>query len=66
MKAKRPIVFGGGGIVISGATEELQNFANRLKIPVTLTLMGLVVTHQRSNASKLDWNAWILFCKQGS
>ena len=41
MKAKRPIVFGGGGIVISGATEELQNFANRLKIPVTLTLMGL-------------------------
>ena len=35
MKAKRPIVFGGGGIVISGATEELQNFANRLKIPVT-------------------------------
>ena len=41
MKAKRPIVFGGGGIVISEATKELQNFANRLKIPVTLTLMGL-------------------------
>ena len=39
--AKRPIVFGGGGIVISGATEELQKFANRFQIPVTLTLMGL-------------------------
>ena len=41
MKSKRPIVFGGGGIVISEATKTLQKFANRLKIPVTLTLMGL-------------------------
>ena len=41
MNSKRPIVFGGGGIVISGATKVLQKFANRLKIPVTLTLMGL-------------------------
>lgn len=41
MNAKRPIVFGGGGIIISEATSELQKFANRLKIPVTLTLMGL-------------------------
>ena len=41
MNAKRPIVFGGGGIVISEATKVLQKFANRLKIPVTLTLMGL-------------------------
>ena len=41
MSAKRPIVFGGGGIVISEATKALQKFANRLKIPVTLTLMGL-------------------------
>jgi acetolactate synthase-1/2/3 large subunit len=41
MNSKRPIVFGGGGIVISDATKALQKFANRLKIPVTLTLMGL-------------------------
>ena len=41
MNSKRPIVFGGGGIVISGATKALQQFATRLKIPVTLTLMGL-------------------------
>ncbi len=41
MNSKRPIVFGGGGIVISNATKALQKFANRLKIPVTLTLMGL-------------------------
>jgi acetolactate synthase-1/2/3 large subunit len=41
MNSKRPIVFGGGGIVISGATKTLQKFATRLKIPVTLTLMGL-------------------------
>ena len=41
MNSKRPIVFGGGGIIISEATEALRKFANRLKIPVTLTLMGL-------------------------
>ena len=41
MQSKRPIIFGGGGIIISGATKVLQRFANRLKIPVTLTLMGL-------------------------
>ena len=41
MKSQRPIIFGGGGIIISGATKTLQRFANRLKIPVTLTLMGL-------------------------
>ena len=41
MNSKRPIVFGGGGIIISEATEALRKFANRLQIPVTLTLMGL-------------------------
>ena len=41
MEAKRPLIFGGGGLIWAEATEELKEFARRLEIPVTLTLMGL-------------------------
>ncbi len=40
-KAKKPIIFSGGGVIISNATEQLKEFAHRLRIPVTSTLMGL-------------------------
>jgi acetolactate synthase I/II/III large subunit len=40
-QAKRPLVYGGGGIVSAGASGELTRFARKLSIPVTLTLMGL-------------------------
>ncbi|MCZ7582936.1 MAG: biosynthetic-type acetolactate synthase large subunit [Deltaproteobacteria bacterium] len=39
--AKRPIVYSGGGVLRSGAAPELTEFANRLNIPVTTTVMGL-------------------------
>ena len=41
LAAKRPLIFGGGGLIWSGATEELKELVHRLQIPVTLTLMGL-------------------------
>jgi acetolactate synthase-1/2/3 large subunit len=41
LSAKRPIIFGGGGLIWSNASEELKEFTRRLHIPVTLTLMGL-------------------------
>ncbi|MGB7291821.1 MAG: biosynthetic-type acetolactate synthase large subunit [Thermodesulfobacteriota bacterium] len=41
LSAKRPLIFGGGGLIWSEATEELKELAHRLQIPVTLTLMGL-------------------------
>lgn len=41
LSAKRPLIFGGGGLIWSESTEELKEFAKRLQIPVTLTLMGL-------------------------
>lgn len=41
LKSKRPIIFGGGGIIHANATAELLEFAHRLEIPVTSTLMGL-------------------------
>ena len=39
--AKRPLIYGGGGITASGAADHLRRLARRNSIPVTLTLMGL-------------------------
>jgi len=41
LNAKKPVIYAGGGIISSNATEELISFAHKLKIPVTTTLMGL-------------------------
>ena len=38
--AKKPFVFGGGGAVISGASEELKEFVKKVDAPVCDTLMG--------------------------
>ncbi len=40
-KAKRPLIYAGGGIIISGAHEELFELATRARIPVTTTLLGM-------------------------
>jgi len=40
-KAKRPLIYAGGGIIASGASEELKKFVKITGIPITLTLMGL-------------------------
>ncbi|MDQ7830361.1 MAG: biosynthetic-type acetolactate synthase large subunit [Desulfovibrionaceae bacterium] len=40
-KAKKPIIYAGGGVISSNAHEELIWLARTLKIPVTATLMGL-------------------------
>ncbi len=39
--AKKPVLITGGGIIISGAHQELLRFAEITNIPVTTTLMGL-------------------------
>src|SRR4030043_226520 len=41
LKSKRPILYVGGGIISSNASKELTLFAEKLGIPVTMTLMGL-------------------------
>ena len=38
--ARRPVIYAGGGIISSGASEELRKFVRKTKIPVTTTLMG--------------------------
>jgi acetolactate synthase-1/2/3 large subunit len=41
LKAKRPVFYVGGGVILSNAAEIITEFAIRLQIPVTTTLMGL-------------------------
>jgi len=41
LKAKRPIIYVGGGTVFSNAFEELREFAELTQIPVDMTLMAL-------------------------
>ncbi len=41
LRAERPVLYVGGGVVSSGAAEELRVFAEQVQIPVTPTLMGL-------------------------
>ncbi len=40
-QAERPVIYAGGGVLISRATEELREMAYRGQIPVTTTLTGL-------------------------
>ena len=51
MKAKRPIIYIGGGLINSGnnAIKELKNFSNLSNFPVTSTLMGLGAFPASSN-----------------
>ncbi|MBU1125258.1 MAG: biosynthetic-type acetolactate synthase large subunit, partial [Candidatus Omnitrophica bacterium] len=39
--AKKPVIYAGGGVISSGAHEELRAFAEKIKVPVTWTLMGI-------------------------
>ncbi len=41
MKAKKPVLYVGGGVILSDANKELTELAKKLDIPVTMTLMGL-------------------------
>ena len=41
LKAKKPVLYVGGGVIASKAHEELTELAKKLQIPVTMTLMGL-------------------------
>lgn len=40
-KAKRPIIYAGGGVISSNASSELKDLALKMNIPVTTTLMGI-------------------------
>ncbi|EMI4391124.1 acetolactate synthase 3 large subunit [Vibrio parahaemolyticus] len=51
IEAKKPVLYVGGGAVISGAHEHILELADKLNLPVVSTLMGLGAfpgTHQNS------------------
>ncbi len=41
LRAKKPVIYAGGGVVTANAAQELRGLARALQIPVTMTLMGL-------------------------
>jgi acetolactate synthase-1/2/3 large subunit len=40
-RAKRPVIYAGGGVIAADAAEDLRTLARKTGIPVTMTLMGL-------------------------
>ncbi len=40
-QSQRPIIFAGGGVILSGGSQELTELARKTQIPVTTSLMGL-------------------------
>jgi len=41
LASERPVVYAGGGVILSNASEELVELAHLLSLPVTTTLMGM-------------------------
>jgi len=40
-ESKRPVIYSGGGVILSGAADELREFVKKTGIPITTTLLGL-------------------------
>jgi acetolactate synthase-1/2/3 large subunit len=40
-RAQKPLIYAGGGVILSNASKELTSLAQKFSIPVTTTLMGL-------------------------
>jgi acetolactate synthase-1/2/3 large subunit len=49
--AERPLLYVGGGVIISGATEDLRALAAKGKLPVTTTLLGLGAVEETDELS---------------
>lgn len=41
IKARRPVIYSGGGVIIDGSSDRLRALVDRLNFPCTNTLMGL-------------------------
>lgn len=41
MRSRRPVIYFGGGVILSGAADEMRAFVEKLRIPTTYTLMGI-------------------------
>ncbi|MCK0716163.1 acetolactate synthase 3 large subunit [Chromohalobacter sarecensis] len=54
LKARRPVFYTGGGIVTSGASENLTALVKRLGFPITTTLMG-IGSYPQTDEQSLGW-----------
>ncbi len=54
MKARRPMVYVGGGVVLGRASQELTELVRKLGFPVTTTLMG-IGSYPQSDRQCLGW-----------
>ena len=50
-KAERPVLYTGGGVIISEASKELREMARKASLPVTTTLTGLGAFDERDQLS---------------
>ena len=50
-QAERPVIYAGGGVISSGASEEVRELAKKADIPVTTTLNGLGTINERDDLS---------------
>ena len=64
-KAKRPLLYTGGGVIHSGGSDELIKFAREHRIPVVSTLMGLGAYPPEIRYFRNAWYAWNVRCKYG-
>ena len=47
--AERPYIFAGGGVCLSGAEDELKEFADLIDAPVSLSLMGMTAIDNKDS-----------------
>ena len=52
---KRPLIIAGAGVLKSGAMDELKELAEKAQIPVTNTLVGLVVSQVTMSLLLVWW-----------
>ena len=54
-ESSKPLIYAGGGVINSGATEELINFAEKLNAPVATTLMcrGAIPSEHKLNTGMI-------------
>jgi acetolactate synthase-1/2/3 large subunit len=50
-QAKKPVIYAGGGTIISGADQEIKELAEKAEIPVTTTLNGIGIFDENSYLS---------------